>query len=242
MKRSSWRIVTCIWLKYTLPDWDIVQVPDIGINIFQIVTAPERSVPDGSDGIGDRQGLQAPAVIERQFADKSDRVGDNHTQQIITAMKRPVLDGGNGVRNAHARKTIATWEREVADDGDRVRDNSIQAASYQCIGCRLDDSITIVAGVVIWITIFYRYARYWSTTPKRIYADRGDSARDGHTRQTATPAERSVANGGDRPRDSHILQADTVSVSVTYCISINLDWNGRKVMAEILWNTKNVKI
>ena len=107
-----------------------------GIDICEACAAIERKVSDGSYGIGDGDARQAGALIERIFP-----------------------DAGDGLRDGDARQACAARERRAADAGDGGGDGGSLAASNECVARSLNDSIAVIAGVILRIASFYLYAR-----------------------------------------------------------------------------------
>ena len=58
---------------------------------------------------------------------------------------------------------------------------------------------------------------------ERLTADSGDRVGDDYACQAATVSERPAADSGDGVGDINVCQPTAIRVSVTYCISINLD-------------------
>ena len=82
--------------------------------------------PDFGNRVGDGHVCQAVAVLERIRTDRSDRTGDGNARQAGTSIERIVTDSGDGAGN----------------DG-------LLTTCYQCIACRLDNGIAVVAGIVM---------------------------------------------------------------------------------------------
>ena len=93
--------------------------------------------------------------------------------------ERVAADGFDGFRDGHIRQASTVVERPLVDRGDRVGDYSALATSYQGIACRLDDSIAIISGIILWVATFNDYARQRSAFSERIISNKGNRARNG---------------------------------------------------------------
>ena len=59
----------------------------------------ERAVTDGGNGIGDADACQGRAQVERAVTDGGNRIGDGDTGQKLAVVERAVSNSSNPLRN-----------------------------------------------------------------------------------------------------------------------------------------------
>ena len=157
----------------------------------------EGTVADGGERIGNRHACQVAAVIKRTSANRGDRVGDGHAHQGRAGLERIAVNCGDRVGDINASQATVQ-KRTLTDADNRVGDDSRIAANNQRVARSLNDSVTIVAGIVFRIAAIHHNARQVIAGCERLVTDRGDRVGDGHAFQTKACMERIVADGGDQ--------------------------------------------
>ena len=76
-------------------------------------------------------------------------------RSLNTVSERPLADGDNGARDSNARQAFTAIESMAADGSDGIGDDCTLATHRQCVACRLDDGVAIVAGVKDRVSAFH---------------------------------------------------------------------------------------
>ena len=82
-------------------------------------------------------------------------IGDGHGGKAGAILESTVSNGSHGIGDGHGSKANASTESTVSNARHRIGDNGVLASGNQRVGCGLNDGITVISGIICWVSAFH---------------------------------------------------------------------------------------